>query len=251
MSLYWKNMLLLKAMRCLAPFGNYPMPLRINGRWLLFNDAAKSNTREIVLSEIEGPSKFYKLPESIPDDAIVLDIGAHVGIFSIPLAINNPDVTFVCVEPNKQNYANLWRNVQRYNLKNVVLVNAGIWDGPSDLTSVMDRKNSGGSRTFEIPRNVASKNHVHGFSLPDLRELFCGGKDRPIWLLKMDCEGAEFKAIRTMRDLKGIERVIGEIHAEKGNSKKHEKEVLKMIKTVPKYRLVHLNGPTKTDIRNW
>lgn len=248
MSLYWKNMLLLKAMRRLLPIGNYPMPLRINGEWFWFNDAARSNTREIVLGETEGPSKFYKLPEEIPNGALVLDIGAHVGIFSIPLAKKYPNVDFVCVEPNKQNYNNLYKNRERYKLNNVILINAGIWDGPAFLTSVMDRKNSGGSRTFELP---AELNSVNGFSLPDLRELFCNGKSAKIWLLKMDCEGAEFKAIRTIDDIKNIERFVGELHADKGRSREHEAQVAQLLMTIPKYRFVHLDGPVKTDYRNW
>jgi FkbM family methyltransferase len=249
MSLYWKNMLLLKAMRRILPIGNYPLPLKIDGRWLLFNDAARSNTREIVLSEIEGRDQFYKLSESITAGSLVLDIGAHVGIFSLPLAVTNPLVDFVCVEPNKQNYNNLFKNVQRYKLKNVVLVNAGIWDKSTRLLSIMDKSNSGGSRTFEIPNGP---NTVQSFTIPDIRELFCGGKDRPVWLLKMDCEGAEFKAIRTEDDLNGVERFIGELHADKGKSREHEAQVANLIKkTVPNYRFVYLDNQTKTLSKNW
>lgn len=241
-------MLLLKVMRRVVPFGNYPMPMRINNRVLWINDAARSNTREIVLSELESKNGFYKFTESIPDGACVLDIGAHVGLFSIPLALKYPKVTFVCVEPNRKNYYNLWKNRNRYNLQNVIIINAGVWDRASEIVSITEKSNTGGSRTFEIP-NLATA--VKGFTLDDIRELFANGKKNTLWLLKMDCEGAEFKAIRNKHDLNGIQRFIGELHAGKGASYAQELHVEKLIQTIPRYKYVHLDGKSKTVKMNW
>lgn len=239
-------MLLLKAMRRIVPFGNYPMPLRINNKTLWFNDGARSDTREIVLSEIH--SGFYDVVDNIPDGAVILDIGAHVGIFSIPLAIKFPNVNFICVEPNKKNYENLYKNRERYKLNNVMLINAGVWDKQTQLSSLHERMNTGGSRTFEIPNGP---NSVNSFTLSDLRELFCSGKNANIWLLKMDCEGAEFKAIKYASDIQNIERFIGEVHAGKAESKENEAYTRLLIQRIPRYRYVYLNGKNKTIHQDW
>lgn len=242
MSLYWKNMLLLKAARRLLPIGNYPLPMKIKGKWYWINDSARSNTREIVLSEIEGPSKFYKIPEKIPTGAIIFDIGAHVGLFSLPLARENPQAIFICIEPNKANYKNLWKNRERLGLTNVQIVNAGIWDKETELISLQDKKNTGGSRSIAID-HTPQLPVVKGYPLKH----FTDWGSQKIWLMKMDCEGAEFKAIRFFHDVDNVQRFIGEIHCGKGD----DKALDKILQRIPKFRYVKLDGNQKTVIKNW
>jgi FkbM family methyltransferase len=245
---YWRNMLLLKAMRRLIPFGNYALPIRIRGHWYWFCDESKSDTREIVLHELEGPGQFYKLPEKIPDKAVILDCGAHVGMFSLPLARENPNALFICIEPDKANYRNLIKNMKRLKLTNVMPLNLGIWDNPNELLfSMHETKNSGGSRTFDTKHWMGDTSLVHSITIQSLIESL---QIKSIWLLKMDTEGAEFKAIKNPSDLQNVERFIGEIHIGKA-SKAEESITQELINQLPKYRYVRLDGDKHEIYSNW
>lgn len=200
----WRNVLVNTAIRKAWPLPSLTTRWRVRGQWYSFRDRASSVTLKIAYEEVcKG---FYTPQVPLRAGDVVLDIGAHVGMFSIPLAREHPGVTFLAYEPNVENHANLVRNVKANGVPNVVPVNAGIWSRDTYLLSVQDAKNTGGSRTAEAPEG---DEEVKGLTLDQIRAEW--GLDG-IRVLKMDCEGAEYHALRSASDLAGIDNLLLEVH---------------------------------------
>lgn len=171
-------------------------------------DDKRSQTPEIVYTEIRHGE--YDPPVPLNPGDVVLDFGAHVGGFALWLALQNPQVSFICVEPNLKNYQNLVRNIAENfgragRLPNVVPVWAGVWDdsGKTLVPLFHHRTNTGGSHTTEGEGGCPS------YTVNGLLDKF--GIDN-VRLLKIDVEGAEFKAVRSVGDLARVSSILAEIH---------------------------------------
>lgn len=212
---------------------------KINGRWYTFYDCRGSITPLIVYKEIERG--FYNIRLQ-PSD-VVVDIGAHVGIFSIPLARENPKVKFYCYEPNPINYYNLLTNILINKVRNITPVKAGLSKSSNEkLVSIRTPTNSGGAYTKTFfdgpnPYHVPKKDTIDGFSpgytLKEMRKIHNPS------VIKIDVEGAEYGAIN-INNLKGLDYLIMEIHGHLGDAK----EMLEITQTVNDHRLMVIHDPT-------
>lgn len=219
----WRNVLVNTALRYAWPGRYLTSHWRIRGRWYSFRDRASSATLKIAYEEVcKG---FYTPQVPLRAGDVVLDIGAHVGTFSIPLAREHPDVRFIAYEPNLENYANLVRNLSLNNVPNVVPVNSGVWSSDTYLLNKQDRRNTGGSRTHLAPEG---QEEVKGVTLDQIRSAW--GLES-IRVLKMDCEGAEYHALRTPRDLRGVDSLLLEVHG--GDYA----NLLRLARKVPQHRV--------------
>lgn len=174
---------------------------RIRGKWYTFRDEPGSLTPVIVAGEIRRglyDVRFY------PGEVCV-DLGAHVGMFSIPLARDNPAVRFYAYEPNPTTFANLEANIRRNKAWNVTAINAGLAPKPCYLACDTPATwNTGGQRSTPAPIGVPG--------LPIAAIL----KAHDPAVLKVDVEGAEFGAIQG-DDLANVECVIMEVHGHLGD----------------------------------
>lgn len=213
----------------LKRLGDKSFTARIYGNWFRFQDEPGSITPHIVYEEISRG--FYHPQQKLKPGDVVVDLGAHVGMFTIPLAKRNPEVEFICVEPDTRNFTNLTYNVQRSSLENVKLLHLGLWSGECQLHSKHNETNSGGSST--IPVDIGE---CRGTTWQKFREQLGLNK---INLLKMDIEGAEFQIIRDPTDLEGVEEILAEIH---GDGSRKEIGMKQLLETVPKNRLQLIHG---------
>eukprot|EP00301_Raphidiophrys_heterophryoidea_P023317 c7237_g1_i1.p1 GENE.c7237_g1_i1~~c7237_g1_i1.p1 ORF type:complete len:363 (+),score=104.05 c7237_g1_i1:80-1168(+) len=121
-------------------------------------------------------------------DDVVFDIGAHVGCFALSVAKLFPETRVVAVEPLPPNFYFLKQNVERLQLKNVVLVNKGLSSHAHAMRFWLNPGNTGGSSAFE-------PHDTHEFCVPtttlsNLLTEFAMGKKNVV--VNMDCEGCEF-----------------------------------------------------------
>lgn len=202
----WRNVVANAVARKLWPGRSLWTPWRIRGQWYWLRDRASSVTLKIAFEEVS--KGFYTPQVDLRPGDWVLDIGAHVGTFSIPLAREHPDVHFLAFEPNPENYANLVRNLRANRIKNVIALNEGVWSGASYLVNEQDPRNTGGSRTRPAAYG-GEDGEVRAQSLQAIRESWAL---HGIRVLKMDCEGAEYQALRAPADLAGVDCLLLEVH---------------------------------------
>ncbi|QEC67082.1 FkbM family methyltransferase [Panacibacter ginsenosidivorans] len=73
---------------------------------------------------------------------VIVDAGANIGLFTIVMKNRFPEAKVICVEPDKDNYEILKKNVSGY--KNVELMHAGLWSSETKL-NVVDKYEMGHS----------------------------------------------------------------------------------------------------------
>jgi len=141
-----------------------------------------------------------------PDLGLVVDAGAHVGIFSLQAAQWADKV--VALEANAVNFAVLEANVRRNRVNNVVPLEAALWGqsvpaiGFGPAVGFGKANHSGGGRVSQTGTDT-----VKAISLDDLI-----GQFGPIDLLKIDIEGAEYEVLGATQRLGDVHEIVGELH---------------------------------------
>lgn len=149
------------------------------------NDQDKEIIREIL------DENRYSIDERIKLEGRVLDIGAHIGIFS-KLALSK-GCSVTSVEPEEKNF-----NLLKVNAKGATLINKAVTFKKEAFLNVHPDRG-------EMHRLAESGVKVETISLDDLI-------DGEIDLLKMDIEGGEYDAFKGCTKLGMIKQITMEYH---------------------------------------
>jgi len=166
------------------------------GKKVYFKDSFEllHSLSEIFIHEI------YKI--ELPTNAYIIDCGANIGISALYFKRRFPDSTVLTFEPDKENFKILSLNTNSFNLNHVVLNNKAVWIENTTLNFSSD--NSMSSKIDDDESSTSSK--VQAIRLYDLIV-------RPIDLLKIDIEGAEFKVLMDIKSkLNFIKNMFFEYH---------------------------------------
>jgi FkbM family methyltransferase len=185
--------------------------LKAEGLRLQFSDEPASITRATVVRELRKDD--YRLKEiSFQPGDIVVDIGAHVGMFSIFVAKRYPFVKVYAFEPIRSNFEHLRQNLARNDVANVEAFNLALTQDGRELRmgGLLD-KNSGGmtahSRTLSEPKETD-----YVVRSTTLKSVFDEHEIAACKLLKIDCEGSEYEILMNFPYLDRIEHLRGEFH---------------------------------------
>jgi FkbM family methyltransferase len=131
------------------------------------------------------------LDSLMPEDGVLLDVGAHVGRWSLRLAQKASRV--IAVEPNPDTAAVLRYHIALNEVTNVEVVEVAAWDKPERMTlfDPNDRVTGGSTRVLE-----ADDGTVEALPLDAVLE----DLDR-LDLVKLDVEGADLHALAGMAGL--------------------------------------------------
>jgi len=148
----------------------------------------------------------------MPDGAIV-DIGAHVGTFSLWAANRWQDRTVVAVEPSQTNFLYLRKNVQNSYLRNVTAVNCVCGDKIGKV-QMFARGNGAMNSLFKYDNYGSEFTAMDEVEMTTLEKLFTDQSVARCAFLKMDCEGAEYSIVSATSDatLKKCSRIAMEYH---------------------------------------
>jgi FkbM family methyltransferase len=140
----------------------------------------------------EAEVRLFK--ELVQPGAVVFDIGANIGVFTIPLAhLVGPAGLVVAIEPERMNYYTLCANVAINNLQSVVCLRYCVSDETGSMT-VPDldpnvRQNFGG---LELDKPETSMGG-YPISVIKLDQLDLASS---LKLIKIDVEGMELQVLR-------------------------------------------------------
>ena len=162
----------------------------------------RDGTQDIsVMKEVFFDNE-YQLPEKFASDDIIVDVGAHIGVF-VYACLTRGASRVVAFEPEPRNYALLKENVAHY--KGVEVFQKAVWRSDKDdqvaLTSGADHLTAMHQTLGREGTPVASvklDNILRGL-----------GK---VSLLKLDCEYAEYFILYTSRELERVKEIVGEYH---------------------------------------
>ena len=155
----------------------------------------------------------YGLPERLSGDEVVIDIGAHIGSFTYA-ALMHGAARVYAFEAHPINYVVALKNLERFG-ERAVCREFAVW-----------RSDSTGEKLFNDPLANYSKPNTGGFSvvyndfglavqtiaLDEILLEASEGLSRPVHLLKIDCEGAEYPILFTSKYLAIVKEICGEYH---------------------------------------
>lgn len=206
----YQRLIALVSRRRAAQDGDCVHELLIRGERLAIADGADSHAAVMIAQELE--EDCYRLSTILfaPGD-IVLDIGAHVGVFSCFLARRYPRIQIYAFEPVPSNYRNLVRNIRMNRIRNVTTFHSAVTADGRDVRIMVHPANTGGASIQQRDRD--SKEHLY-FSVPSrtldaILESTHIGKCK---LLKIDCEGSEYEILHSSHRLGAVEFLRGEFH---------------------------------------
>ncbi|HEV2029127.1 MAG TPA: FkbM family methyltransferase [Candidatus Dormibacteraeota bacterium] len=143
----------------------------------------------------------------------IVDVGAHVGSFTIWAALRSPMAKLLAIEPNPETYPILLRN----------LLDNGLQDRATAVNSAV----GGGSGVAELEltehslgtRLARSRTGSPTVTVQKLEQLLADAGMDAVDVLKMDCEGMEYEVFETIRpdQLRLIKSIACEYHPEPGH----------------------------------
>ena len=158
-----------------------------------------------VFGNFEGETLrlWYEISKEV--NGLVLDIGAHAGIFSLVAASANKQSSIVAFEPHPANFDLLCKNIQINVFSNITLENLAISNKTGKVVFynyyVGEKDNSG--FTLINHRHVAPESSSISCATISFREyLESNHKEQVLSLVKLDIERAELIVLKD-----GIERL--------------------------------------------
>lgn len=132
--------------------------------------------------------KEYLNEKEIKPNDIIVDIGAHIGSFSVFSSQYAKNV--ISYEASPENYKLLIENIRLNSLKNIKAQNTAIYSKKCKMDFVLDKGNTGGN-SFYLN---SQKGKLQINAIP-LSQIFTDHKLNRIDFLKMDVEGAEYEIL--------------------------------------------------------
>ncbi len=180
---------------------SYQKQIAVNNKTLTFEINSKSD--EIVFNEIFNERGYRILDDIIKRASVpIIDIGAHIGMFSAYAAALNDTVRIFAYEPDEQNYQAMKVNLKLNRFKNVVTKNLaiGLAEGKRVFYLNKDSHNHSlfeindiGIREFED--SVVGQKEV---LVTTLARIFEQQRLEKVSLIKLDSEGAEFEILENL-----------------------------------------------------
>jgi len=143
---------------------------------------------------------------NINKNDVVIDIGGHIGAFSIA-ASKHASIVY-SFEPSPENYKQFIKNIRLNGRKNIRLMQHAVASKIGKRTFYLDPLNTGANNLYKKNKYKLS------IRTTTLKAFFENKCIKKCHFLKMDCEGAEYEILLTLDSgtLSKIQRIACEYH---------------------------------------
>jgi len=172
-------------------------------------DQAGSEAALIIARELMLDSYGLRRMEFEADDC-VLDIGGHIGLFAMALAMRFPEIRIYSYEPHPPNFELFARNLEMNGIDNVRLYPEGVSGDGRAIAMASNPTNSGGATAHSLTLDHARVSGIPTMTIDRMLERDGIARCK---LLKIDCEGAEYEALGATQCWGRVERMCGEFHS--------------------------------------
>lgn len=141
---------------------------------------------------------------------LIIDIGANNGEFSLELAKNNSDVTFILVEPNHDLSRELRKSILANGLKNVILYELAVGNFFGELKfNITSHGDAGISSFLELnhqftksdpywsTRQDLAYTDCHKIEIVTMERLLQKTEHKKILFVKIDTQGYDLRALKS------------------------------------------------------
>ena len=157
---------------------------------LTFYYRANSADEQVLDHSFENDIFYSELTDFHEESRMtIIDVGAHIGTFSILSALKYQDSKIISLEPNPHSYSILCKNIESNHIQNVIPVQAAVNYKPGPTKLFLSNENWEHSITTDFG---ASHLEVQGITIAQIFDKYT---IQSCDLLKMNCEGAEFNIV--------------------------------------------------------
>jgi FkbM family methyltransferase len=157
--------------------------------------------RRLYMNKHEA--EFVYFLSLLPEDATLLDVGANIGIMTVPLAKQAPKGHIFAFEPMPHNIKAIKRIIAHYKLKNVTLFETALGSQPGELQMILPIINNVKMQGLSHVVGENDTDTGEFFTVPvkkldDIPELQAAEK---IAGIKIDVENFEFEVLTGAKNL--------------------------------------------------
>ena len=166
-----------------------------------------NSTDFMALTNVWIIEEYAKEGFHIKNDDIVIDIGGHIGLFSIYAAEKCKSGKIFSFEPVKENFEMLKDNIAVNKIKNIFPENVAISNEKSKVTIFLSNDESGHGMYSKSSNSIT-------IDAINLEEIYLKNNLKKCDFLKIDAEGAEFDILENISEnmLKTISKIVIEYH---------------------------------------
>ena len=169
-----------------------------------------------VLKEVWISSIYNKHNIDVEQGDTVVDIGAHIGLFSVYASSISETGKVYAFEPFVNNFKQLKEHKEINHQDNLSIYNIAISDKAGTATLNLSPDNNTGGHSLHLKTHSDNKVEVETMSLTS----FCAQENiDKIDYLKLDCEGAEFTILQADESiLNRVRKIVMECHPYEENT---------------------------------
>ena len=179
-------------------------------------------TDELVLKSQYGSARFFPEGYRPREDATILDVGAHIGVFAVLAAAQVPGGVVHALEPGTENFELLQKNLRDNKADNTVAHRLAL-GATSDVVRLYHAPgsvghslhlNPGWAAVPSEPRSpdAAPQGEYEEVTSQVLEEFLAENKINKVSFMKMNIEGAEYDVLLSAPER--VLRAIGFMHVE-------------------------------------
>lgn len=167
---------------------------------------------------MEDAYRMQFLKNHLTANAIVMDIGANIGLFPIRLLMEQPQLTIYSFEPLPNNFAILQQNISgnAFTRDRVKVFNLAVLGYPQKTINIYYNRNCRYTDSASLLPGFAQNEDPLPVTATSLQEIMRVNHLRNIDLLKLDCEGSEFSILYNTPEelIRQIPLIVAEIHTQ-------------------------------------
>ena len=167
----------------------------------------KQSTDLMALTHVWLIEEYKKENFEIKSNDVIIDVGAHIGLFTIYASQFCTNGKIYSFEPIVDNYELLLENIKLNNLDNVKSFNQAISNSNEPIKLFLNDDESGHSMFSQSSKSII----VDSISL---QKFFDENQIKHCNFLKLDCEGAEYEIIKNLpfEYFQKIDKLVIEYH---------------------------------------
>ena len=167
----------------------------------------KNSTDLMALTHVWLIGEYKRENFEIKEDDVIIDVGGHIGLFTLYASQFCKNGLIFTFEPVKENFELLSENIISNNLKQVKHFNLAVSNSDLPVKLYINEDAAGHSMFSKSPESVT----VNSISL---KQIFDNNDIDHCDFLKLDCEGSEYEIIKNLPShyFKKIKKMIIEYH---------------------------------------
>lgn len=172
-----------------------PVSVVVDGNRMFLDE---DDSMRLSILGVYEPGTVKNFQEKIKPGDVVLDIGAHIGYYTLMAAKRvGKQGRVYAFEPSYDNFALLTKNIKINGYKNVALVNKAVAESTKKAKLFLSRVSSGMHSLIDIDSDNKNTIPVNAVGIDD----FFGKNPPRVSVIKMDIEGGEYGAVEGMTHL--------------------------------------------------